>query len=256
MSLDLAFLESGEGAPIVVLHGLFGSARNWNMIARRLAVHRRVLALDLRNHGNSPWADAMDYPAMADDVRHFIESRELGRCTVLGHSMGGKAAMWLALQRPDLVDALIVADIAPVSYDGSLLDYVHVMKAVDLGRFRRRAEVEDALADTIAEPGIRSFLMQNLVAEGGSLRWRLNLDAIEKDFGAISGFPATDLHYEGPTLFLNGERSDYIRPDNERDIRDLFPAARIETIPGAGHWLHAEQPDAVFEAISRFLNLG
>lgn len=253
MILELAHTETGADAPLIVLHGLFGSARNWGMIARSLGESRRVLALDLRNHGNSPWSERMDYPAMAADVAGFIEEHGLGPCPVLGHSMGGKVAMWLALQRPDLVSAVVPADIAPVPYGATLLDYVHAMQAFDLGRYRRRAEVETALAGAIPEAGIRSFLMQNLVAEGGGLRWRLNLDAIERNFDAIIGFPETDLDYDGPALFLNGERSTYIRPEHEPAIRRLFPRARIETIRDAGHWLHAEQPEQVLRALERFL---
>ncbi|HEV7372467.1 alpha/beta fold hydrolase [Arenibaculum sp.] len=253
MILELAHTETGAGAPLVVLHGLFGSARNWAMIARSLGDAHRVLALDLRNHGNSPWSERMDYPAMAGDVAGFIERHGIGPCPVLGHSMGGKVAMWLALQRPDLVSAVIPADVAPVPYDSTLLAYVHAMRAVELDRYRRRAEVEAALAGTIPEAGIRSFLMQNLVAEGGELRWRINLEAIERSFDLITGFPETDLDYGGPALFLDGDRSAYIRPEHEPAIRRLFPRARIETIRDAGHWLHAEQPEQVLRALTRFL---
>lgn len=256
MALELASLETGEGtAPIVVMHGLFGSSRNWNMIARRLAPTHRVHALDLRNHGLSPWSDATDYPAMAEDVAAYIEARHLGPCPVLGHSMGGKVAMWLALSRPDLVERVIAADIAPVAYRSTLIDYIRAMRALDLSRFSRRAEVEAALEGAIPVAGERSFMMQNLVAEGGALRWRINLEALERGFGEIVGFPETPpgTRYEGPALFLDGERSGYIRPEHVPAIRGLFPRAEIVTIPEAGHWLHAERPEEVFEALARFL---
>ncbi len=256
MALELASLEIGEGtAPIVVMHGLFGSSRNWNMIAKRLAPTHRVHALDLRNHGLSPWSDEMNYPAMAEDVAEYMEARHLGPCPVLGHSMGGKVALWLALTRPDLVERVIAADIAPVSYRSSLIEYIRAMRAIDLAKFSRRAEVEQALADAIPVPGERSFMMQNLVSEDGSLRWRINLAALEAHFGEITGFPdpGEGTSYDGPALFLNGERSDYIRPEHEPAIRSMFPRARIVTIEGAGHWLHAERPDAVFESLHGFL---
>lgn len=251
--MELAAIETGDGPPIVVLHGLFGSARNWNMIAKRLGATRRVHALDLRNHGGSPWGEEMDYPSMAGDVAAYIEARGLGPCPVLGHSMGGKAAMWLALSRPGLVSALIAADIAPVAYGQSLLAYVRKMRSLDLSGMTRRAEAEAALADAVPEAGVRSFLMQNLVAEGGELRWRINLPVIEAHFDDITGFPDTKASYDGPALFLDGERSDYIKPAHEPAIRRHFPKARIETIRDAGHWLHADQPDAVFQAIRAFL---
>lgn len=253
MSVELAGIETGDGPPIVVLHGLFGSARNWNMIAKRLGASRRVHALDLRNHGGSPWGEEMDYPAMAGDVAAYVEARGLGPCPVLGHSMGGKAAMWLALSRSDLVSSLIVADIAPVAYGQALLAYVRRMRSLDLSGMTRRAEADAALADAVPEPGVRSFLMQNLVAEGGALRWRINLPVIEAHFGDITGFPDTPSRYDGPALFLDGERSDYIGPDCEPAIRRHFPNARIQTIRDAGHWLHADQPEAVSRAIRAFL---
>ena len=255
--LDLASQVSGEGTtPIVVLHGLFGSSRNWNMIARRLAPDHRVHALDLRNHGASPWADRMDYPAMAEDVAAYVEAHHLAPCAVLGHSMGGKAATWLALTRPDLVERVVAADIAPVAYRSSnLIDYIRAMRALDLGQFGRRAEVEAALVDAIPNAGERSFLMQNLVAEDGALRWRINLPVLEREFPSIIGYPEAPpgLRYEGPALFLNGERSGYVRPEHHGEIRRLFPAARFVTIAGAGHWLHAEQPEAVHVALRDFL---
>lgn len=251
--MELSGIETGDGPPIVVLHGLFGSARNWNMIAKRLGATRRVHALDLRNHGASPWGEPMDYPAMAGDVAAYIEARGLGPCPVLGHSMGGKATMWLALSRPDLVSSMIAADIAPVTYGPTLLSYVKEMRSLDLSGMQRRSQAEAALSGAVPDPGVRSFLMQNLVAEDGKLRWRINLPVIEEHFGEIIGFPDTQARYDGPALFLDGERSDYIKPAYEPAIRRLFPDARIETIRDAGHWLHADQPEAVFEAIRAFL---
>ncbi|WP_207480426.1 alpha/beta fold hydrolase [Arenibaculum pallidiluteum] len=256
MALELASQEMGEGTtPFVVLHGLFGSSKNWNMIARRLAPDYRVHALDMRNHGASPWAERMDYPSMAEDVAAYIEARHLAPCAVLGHSMGGKAALWLALTRPDLVERVIAADVAPVAYRSSnLIDYIRAMRALDLGRFSRRAEVEAALTEAIPIAGERSFLMQNLVAEDGVLRWRLNLPVLEAEFDRIIGFPdSAGLRYDGPALFLIGANSSYVRPAHHDEIRRMFPRARIVTIPDSGHWLHAEQPEAVHQALREFL---
>lgn len=256
MNLELACSEFGdEGSAVVVMHGLFGAARNWTRIAKRLAGHHHVYALDLRNHGASPWADEVGYPAMAEDVRSFIEANRLEPAIVIGHSMGGKVGMRLALEYRDLVDRLIVADIAPVAYDHSFDDYLDAMRAVDLAAAARRSDVDAALAETIAEPGIRAFLLQNLARHDGRLAWQLNLDALAMNMDDITGWP-DDLAgrtFDGPTLFIAGEESDYLRDIDREPILALFPEARFTTLKGAGHWLHAEQPDAFVETVLAFL---
>ena len=256
MSLDLSFMENGEGSPLVVLHGLFGSARNWSTLSRRFGEHRHVYALDLRNHGGSPWAEGMSYPEMAGDIQSFIEGRWLTPAAVLGHSMGGKVAMLLALEHPDEVERLIVADIAPVGYRHTLMPYVQAMRAVDLDKAGRRGEVDAQLRTAVPEAGIRSFLLQNLVSEDGKLSWRINLPVLETDMPTITGFPEDPgwRPYEGPVLFLHGARSNYVLPEYEETIRHLFPRARLEAIPDAGHWLHAEQPDRFAEKVLAFLD--
>ncbi len=262
MSLDLTHTEHGtDGPPVMILHGLLGSARNWTAIAKRLGASRRVFALDLRNHGGSPWADDMTYSAMAEDVRGFMAGRGLSGAAVIGHSMGGKAAMTLALEHGELVERLVVVDIAPVAYaHGTFMPYVHAMRAVDPSAATRRGEVEERLRDAVPDPNVRAFLLQNLVSDGdgGGLRWRVNLAAIEADMSDIMGFPAPEAGrtYDGPTLFLAGERSDYIRPEHHDAIRRLFPNAEIEAVPGAGHWVHAERPDAFLEQVTAFLGEG
>lgn len=249
----LSALEFGAGRPLVILHGLFGSARNWSTVARRLGERRRAIALDLRNHGGSPWSAGMDYPAMADDVRDVVAP--FGRSAVLGHSMGGKAAMTLALLYPGLVERLIVVDIAPVAYPRRAhLDYIAAMRAADL-RVERRAQVEEQLRDGVPDPDLRAFLLQNLVSGDGALRWRLNLEALADHMDEIMGWPAAvqSRRYDGPTLFLAGGASDYVRPEYHDAIRAHFPRAEIDAIPGAGHWLHAEQPVAFLARVEAFL---
>lgn len=256
MSLELAYTEFGEqGSPVVIMHGLFGAARNWTRIAKRLAEEHRVYALDLRNHGASPWDDEVGYPAMAEDVRAFIEQNGLEPAIVIGHSMGGKVGMRLALEYRDLVDRLVVADIAPIPYDHSFDDYLDAMRGIDLESMSRRSEVEAALAEAIPDKGIRAFLLQNLTRGEGGLAWQLNLDALAMQMDDITGWP-DDLagrRFENPTLFVAGGASDYLRDVDRDRVLDLFPEARFTTLKGAGHWLHAEQPDAFVETVRTFL---
>ncbi len=255
MTVQLAFHEVGSGRPVVILHGLFGSKRNWASVARQLATDHRVLALDLRNHGESPWADAHDYPALADDVAAFIEAHIGHSTAVLGHSMGGKAAMMLAVSRPDLVERLVVVDIAPARSVATSVDLAGVLRAVPLGEFTSRAEVEAALATSIPDRAVRAFLMQNLRRGADGLIWSLNLEALKRHADTIRDFPQVtgDLAFTGPTLFLLGGRSTYVERRHEADMHRLFPTAVIERIEAAGHWVHAEAPDAFLAAIRRFL---
>jgi pimeloyl-ACP methyl ester carboxylesterase len=239
----------GEGPPLIILHGLFGSARNWGSVARALADIRQVHALDLRNHGSSPWDNSMTYEQMAVDVADYMERRGLMPSDILGHSMGGKTAMLMALTRPELVDRLIVVDIAPVPYiRESFPEYLRAMQAVDLDGARRRVDIDGQLASAIPDPSLRAFLMQNLVSADGRFHWRLNLTGIAPNLPEIIGFPDIQNSFENPTTFLAGERSDYIRPRDQTAIKRLFPKAKLIEIGQAGHWPHAEQPD-------RFLTL-
>ena len=261
MSLDLAqIVHAPEGPetapPLLIAHGLFGSARNFNALGRRFARGRRVVMVDMRNHGASPWSDDCAYPAMAADLAAAVRRHCGGRAVVLGHSMGGKAAMALALSEPDLLAGLIVADIAPVAYPHSHAPYIAAMKAVDLSRVARRGDADAMLADAVPEPPLRAFLLQNLVIEQGGARWRVNLDALERAMPVLTGFPddLPQAAHDGPALFLRGEASDYAGPETEAAIRARFPAAEIETLPGAGHWLHAERPDAFAASVTAWLD--
>ena len=257
MTLELACNSFGDdGPPVVIMHGLFGGARNWTSIAKRLAQANRVFALDLRNHGASPWSDDITYPLMAEDVRAFIEAQQIEPVTLIGHSMGGKVAMRLALEYRDLVDRLVVVDIAPVAYEHSFDEFFDAMRDVDLEAASRRADVEAALADTIADPGVRAFLLQNLTRRDGAFAWQLNLDALAIHMEDLTGWP-DDLpgrQFEGPTLFISGERSDYIRPEHRPLITDLFPESGFMTLKNAGHWVHAEQPEAFATTVRVFLD--
>jgi pimeloyl-ACP methyl ester carboxylesterase len=255
MAVRLAAVEYGAGPPLAILHGLFGSGRNWAGIAQHLAANHRVIALDLRNHGASAWADAMDYPAMAQDVHETLVALGYPRFALLGHSMGGKAAMILALAHSEAVERLVVVDIAPVAYPPRHLPYVKAMRAMDLTGVKRRAELDAPLAAVVADPAERAFLLQNIVFEDGKARWRVNLEAIENAMPDLVGFPMppADGAYQKPALFIAGGRSDFVQPAYEPAIRRLFPAARILRIETASHWVHAEQPQAFLAAVEPFL---
>ena len=254
-AVALAAAEQGSGSPLLILHGLFGSGRNWSTLAQHLGAQRHVFALDARNHGASPWADSMTYADMTEDVQAFTAARGLGPAAVIGHSMGGKAAMLLALSHPKAVERLVIVDVAPVTYPPALAAYVRAMRAVNLAGVSRRAEVDAQLAGAITSPAERAFWLQNLVLESGQARWRLNLPVLDRFLPEISGFPepATGTSFAGPALFVAGERSTYVRPEHRPAIERLFPQARIVQVSGAGHWLHAERPDAFLALVMPFL---
>lgn len=246
--------QRAEVPPLLVVHGLYGSARNLGVIARRLADRRDVFAVDQRNHGQSPWSDRHDYPAMSDDLAEVIATIG-GRADVLGHSMGGKAAMQLALTAGHLVRRLVVADIAPVAYQHDQTQHIRAMRALDLTGLTSRTEADHRLSQTVSDPGLRAFFLQSLdlKAEGGP-RWRLNLDALERNMAQIVGWPGTQGRFDGPTLFLSGSESHYVLPEYRDTIGALFPAARFARILGAHHWLHADKPREFEETIRAFLD--
>ncbi len=256
MPVELAFQAIGKGPPLIILHGLFGSKRNWSAIAKALSGHYHVFCLDLRNHGDSPWADNMDYATMAGDVQAFIKAHALHGASVIGHSMGGKTAMGLSLLHGELIGSLVVVDIAPVPHTGSdVRGYLDILVELPLAAFASRAEVEAHLSESIPESSIRSFLLQNLVRVEERLQWRVNLAAIADDMDNITGFiePGHGHNYKGPTLFVAGGNSSYVQPHDHAVVHALFPKAQIKIIPGAGHWLHAEQPGPFLDLLKDFL---
>ncbi|MGZ9812215.1 alpha/beta fold hydrolase [Pseudoroseicyclus sp. H15] len=236
------------GVPLIIAHGLYGSGRNWNVIGKRLSDRGQVILPDMRNHGQSPWADSHGYADMAADLGELIEAHG-GQADVLGHSMGGKAAMVLALSRPELVRRLVVADIAPVSYGHSQIHVIEAARKLDLAALQSRAEAQEALELDAANA---AFLLQSLDMK--EKRWRLNLDVLEREMPRIVGFPEVEGQFEGPALFLSGGESDYVKPEHRERIKALFPAAKFAKIPGAGHWLHAEKPRETEAAVRAFLD--
>jgi esterase len=255
-AMQLNAIVTGPAAdrpPLVIAHGLFGSARNWGAVARRLAAGRQVIAVDMRNHGDSPRSPDNGYEAMAADLAETIAAHG-GRADVLGHSMGGKAAMVLALTDPDRVRRLVIADIAPAVYGHTQADTVRAMQAIDLAAVTRRSDADAALADRLPDRGLRAFLLQSLAIGEGRAAWKLNLAALAEQMPRIMGFPDVGAPFAGATLFLTGAGSDYVRPEHWLRIRALFPAAERRSIAGAGHWLHADAPADFVEAVASFLD--
>lgn len=237
--------------PLVIVHGLFGSGRNWGVIARRLSDRWHVLTPDMRNHGDSPRSDRHGYPELAGDLAELIDAHG-GRAHVVGHSMGGKAAMALALMHPERVASLLVADIAPVSYSHSQMPFIEAMRAVDLSQVEKRSDAVAQLAATVADKSLQSFFTQSLDLK--ERQWKLNLDALATEMPKILSFPDLDGHYTGPTLFLSGGQSDYVRPEHRETIRSSFPKARFAKMPQAGHWLHADDPRGFEASVRAFLD--
>ncbi|MEP2683134.1 MAG: alpha/beta fold hydrolase [Sulfitobacter sp.] len=252
----LNYTEYGEAAAdrpsLFIVHGLYGSGRNWGVIAKRLSDNRHVVTVDMRNHGSSPHHDTHSYPEMAQDLAEVITHLG-GPVDICGHSMGGKAVMILALTQPHLLRRVIVADIAPVTYGHTQQMFIDAMRGVDLTQIERRSDAEAQLATAGVERALQSFFTQSLDVPGK--RWRLNLDALEAEMPKIIGWPDdVSGQFAGPTLLLSGGASDYVQPEHREAIKALFPQARFAKIPGAGHWLHAEKPRE-FEATLRiFLN--
>ena len=257
VSEHLAYREYGQGRPLIILHGLFGSGRNWQTIARHLADHYRVLAVDLRNHGDSHWSPGMSIPDMAGDLRVLMDRLDVSDATIVGHSLGGKTAMWFALTAPRRVARLVVVDIAPIAYAHSFMPQIEAMRAIDLSGMQRRAQVEEALAATIDDPPLRKFLAQNAINTATGLRWRINIEAIAAAMSELLGFPdLAEKDYPGPALFVAGETSDYLRSEHMPLIVDHFPNAEFAVIAGAGHRVHADQPGAFLERLLDFLEGG
>lgn len=258
MSVDLSHTEigTGSGPSVIILHGLFGQGRNWAMIARGLAETHRVFSVDMRNHGDSPWDDEMTYPAMADDVARLIETQDRGPAMLIGHSLGGKATMTLAMQRPELVERACIVDIAPVPYDHDFETHLEAMLGLDLASIKRRGEAEARLRETLNDPHLAGFLIRNLSQDvDGGFRWRVNLAALADHMDDLLDFPIfeADQAYDGPALFLAGGASTYVRSYHQAEIERLFPNAEIEIIEGAGHWPHADDPNGVIARLRPFL---
>ncbi len=251
--MKLFFQEYGTGQPLIILHGMLGTLDNWHTLSKRFAASYRVLAADLRNHGRSPHTDTLSYERMAGDVLELMDSQNVDSAHVLGHSMGGKVAMTLALANPSRVGKLVVVDIAPRSYHQLHDELLEALMSIDLALYQSRHQVDEVLGGSIPDRAVRQFLMKNLARnESGALFWKANLATISKNDEELSVEIVATEPFMKPTLFIKGNRSEYIVESDTPLIKKLFPNARIEAID-AGHWVHAESPARFAEAVEQFL---
>ncbi|WP_235208170.1 alpha/beta fold hydrolase [Saccharicrinis fermentans] len=270
MMMQLFFRELGQGSRnLIIIHGLYGSSDNWLTIARLLGDEFRIFIIDQRNHGQSPHCDEMSYTLMADDIKHFMLQQNLDKAIVMGHSMGGKTAMAFALQNPNLVEKLVILDIAPKSY-GGFSNYAQItndhraivdaLLSIDPSQHHSRSSVDKALKDKIPNNMVRSFLLKNIGrADDKQLYWKLNIKAISDnltkimdgldEFDAAEEFPA-----EKAVILIRGAQSPYVQDEDMQQVRKYFPSAQLADIPDAGHWLHAEQPDIFIKTVKYFLD--
>ena len=261
MSVELNHRISGQGEPLILLHGLFGSLENLGGVARRLEDGWQIHGLDQRNHGSSPHTDEMTYPAMASDVVAYMDAQGIDKAHLLGHSIGGKVAMQVALSYPERVLGIIVADISPVSYQPRHDAILEGMKNLDLRGVKSRTEADSRLAEYVETPGVRQFLLKNLeripkdeIEQDDLLfRWRLNLPVIDASYSNLSAAPEGDGPYDGSVLFIKGADSAYIQTKHQDTIQSLFPNAELKIIEGTGHWLHAEKADTFATLCRQFL---
>jgi esterase len=243
----------GQGKPLIVLHGLLGSLRNWHPISQKLADHFQVIAADLPNHGRSSHCPHMDYPSMAADIVEIMRAHHLARAHVLGHSMGGKVAMQLALLHPELVDRLIVVDISPRAYSRRFDRVFSALLSLDPHAFQTRKELEDTLAGPVPDLSTRQFLLNNLARDPtGGYRWKIGLHQIHHNYTHLGAALSQGHPFKGPALFLRGEHSDFLVQEDMTLIRRWFPHAQLQAIPRARHLLHTENPDAFLEAVLEF----
>jgi esterase len=255
VKMKLHYRKYGQGQPLIILHGLFGQSDNWNSIAKQLGENNfEVYCVDQRNHGLSPHGDEWNYKAMSEDVLELIQDHQLQNIILLGHSMGGKTAMQFAIDHSATLDKLIVVDIAPKYYPLHHQTVLQALQAVDFSVVKTRREVEDILSQYISDFGTKQFLLKNIYwKENGELDWRFNLKVIAEQIENIGQETPTDKMCEVQTLFIRGEHSKYILDEDMNLIHDIFPRSMLETIEGAGHWVHAEKPTAFFDCVMNFV---
>ena len=252
--MKLNYKTLGEGRPLIVLHGLFGSLDNWITLAKQWSSHFKVILVDQRNHGQSPHSDAFSYSIMAADLKELMDDLSLTNAILLGHSMGGKTVMEFSMLFPEMIDKLIVVDIAPVKYEVHHYTIIDALESVQLADISNRKEAETYLSKYIREPGTRQFLLKNLYWETKErLAWRFNLKVLAKEILPISEYEIVKGVFEKSTLFVAGQKSNYILPEYKAKMKDKFPNYKLESIDGAGHWVHAEKMVEFSKVIRQFL---
>ena len=243
----------GEGDPVVIIHGLFGMSDNWSTFAKKLAETHMVILVDVRNHGRSPHFDDFTYQNAAEDIVHLLQENWIYRASIIGHSMGGKIAVQIAADHPDMVEKLIVVDIVPVTYNGGHEKIISALKHVDLDNMKSRGQVEKILKGDLKDLGVVRFLLKNLSRKKeGGFRWKMNLPVLEKAYLDILDQPYIDF-VDIPTLFIKGDKSDYIKLEDKDILDNLFENYRLITIADAGHWIHVDQPEKLYSTIIAFL---
>jgi len=252
--MKLFYREFGNGKPLIILHGLFGSSDNWQTLAKKFAENFKVYTVDLRNHGRSFHHDEFNYDVMMHDIEDLIKDIGLERVSLLGHSMGGKLSMNYALNFRDKVENLIVVDIAPRKYQVLHNGIIKALKSLDLSQYDKREEADDALRNHLQNFSVRQFILKNLVRNPkGGFKWKINLEVIDQNIQNLVVEIKSEQPYQGNTLFIAGDKSDYIRPVDEEQIMKLFPKAKIRYIPDTGHWIHAQAPDLLYETVIEFV---
>jgi pimeloyl-ACP methyl ester carboxylesterase len=253
MNIQLNYKTKGSGKPIIILHGLFGMLDNWNSIGSKLAEHFAVYLVDQRDHGRSDKSTEFGYELLAHDLKLFCDKLGLGKVGLIGHSMGGKTAMAFANAHPDLVDKVMVVDIAPKEYAGGHESIFEAILNVPIENITKRSEVNDHLSAKITNLGVRQFLMKNLTRKKeGGFEWKANFQLLNDSYESIKGMIDLKVGNEQEIIFIKGEKSDYILPEDESTIKELYTNAKFETIADAGHWVHAENPKALLDSIYSF----
>lgn len=254
IEMKLNYKIEGTGAPLFIVHGLFGSLDNWQTLGRKFAEHFQVVLIDQRNHGHSPHSEDFDYDYMANDLAELAHDLGFEKINLIGHSMGGKAAMRLAQLKPSLLDKMIVVDIGPKGYPMHHGTILEGLNAIDFDFVKSRREADKVISEYIKDMGVKQFLLKNLYwVEKGQLGWRINLPVLEREMPRIIGaLPTEEVDIE--TLFIRGEKSNYILEDDYQDIFNQFPNSDIETIYNAGHWIHAENPFDFYNLVMEFIS--
>ena len=252
--MKLFYREFGKGEPLIILHGLFGSSDNWQTLAKKFAEDYKVYTVDLRNHGRSFHHEEFNYDVMMHDVEDLIKDIGLEKVSLMGHSMGGKVSMNYTLNHRERVDNLIVVDIAPRKYQVLHEGIIDALKSLNLSEYNKREEVDDALSETLQNFPVRQFLLKNLVRNSnGGFNWKINLNVIDRSIQNLVVEINSDQPYPGKTLFIAGDKSDYIRPVDEEQIFELFPSAEVKYLPNTGHWVHSQEPELLYTTVINFM---
>jgi esterase len=252
--MKLFYRELGEGKPLVILHGVFGSSDNWFTVSKLLAEDYKIYLVDARNHGHSPRSEEFNYDVMGKDLEVFLKDHLIKDPVIIGHSMGGKIGMKFASLYPEMLKKLVVVDISPRYYKRHHDSILNGLKSIDLGQLSSRKQADEQLAKFELDSGVRQFLLKNLYRnQDNHFDWRINLEVIDKNIENVGEALAEDVRIDTPTLFIKGSKSNYIKEEDEKLIKKIFRNSKIETVEGAGHWVQAEKPQQFIEAVRRFL---